>query len=160
MTCRNELRGIAAGIAGKFISRNTDIDGYWAMGVLYEAADKGFAKHIRLDLLSGESLPTFRWTNQLIAYFQTYLFQQVQKRGFEEYQITGAVIDLEFAVIPTKRHLLSRRTWGDPFVCRVGLTDDLQKTHVYEALGWCGKHDPRRERRSTRRWPYDPGIFS
>ncbi len=102
MTCRNELRGIAAGIAGKFISRNTDIDGYWAMGVLYEAADKDFAKHIRLDLLSGESLPTFRWTNQLIAYFQTYLFQQVQKRGFEEYQITGAVIDLEFAVIPTR----------------------------------------------------------
>ena len=71
--------------------------------------------------------------------------------GFEECQVSNATIDIEFDVAPTTMHLLSKNTWGEPFACRVTIIDDLERKRVGEVFGWCGKHDPIKEHRSTRR---------
>ncbi len=152
MPRRRELKGIAYGIAGRFVSRNTDIDGYWAIGVMYKAAIDRGTRQFALNLLTGESTPECKYANRVASQLHQYLLKQMSRMGFEEYQVSNATIDIEFNVAPTTMHLLSRNTWGEPYDCRVTITDDLERKRVCEVFGWCGKHDPSREHRSTRQY--------
>ena len=155
MACRNEFKGIAAGIAGKFISRNNDVNGYWAMGLLYRASFEKKVTKISMNLLTGESSPNVTWVKHVTESFKEYLFKQCKKKGFENHQIVEAMVELEFNVSPTKRHRNYRYTWGDPFICRVSLIDDLMKKRTYAEFGWCGQHDPKKEHQSARQLPYN-----
>ncbi len=154
MPRRKELRGVASGIASSFISRNNDVDGYWAMGIFYQMASvKGDNKFI-LNLVTGESSPKFKYSKRVALPYHEYFLNQLVKKGIEEHQVADAIVEIEFNVVPTKRHTMSKWTWGDPFMCRVTITDDLSKKHVYKEYGWCGQHDPTKERRSTRRYAF------
>ena len=53
MPRRRELKGVAYGMAGKFVSRNTDLDGYWAIGVMYRSANDNGTDRFVLNLLTG-----------------------------------------------------------------------------------------------------------
>lgn len=152
MPRRKELKGIASGIASRFASRNNDVDGYWAMGILYKLAYERDGNQFVLNLMTNESSPPFKHAQKVAEPFFDFLQRQLLKKGFEEHQITKAIIELEFNVAPTKRQIIYKQTWGEPFVCRVSITDDLNKKHVYEERGWCGLHDPHKEHRSIRRF--------
>lgn len=39
MTRRGELKDVALGVLGSFVSRNNDVDGYWCLGLLRALAD-------------------------------------------------------------------------------------------------------------------------
>jgi hypothetical protein len=154
MPRRKEIRGISSGIASSFVSRNNDIDGYWAMGIFYQmASEKGDNKFV-LDLVSGKSLPEFRFSKRVALPYHKYLLNQLEKKDLEEFHVTDAIVELEFNIAPTKRHTMFKWTWGEPFKCRVTITDDLGKKHAFEEYGWCGQHDPAKERRSTRRYAF------
>jgi hypothetical protein len=154
MPRRKEIRGISSGIASSFVSRNNDIDGYWAIGIFYQvASEKGDSKFV-LNLVTGISLPKFKFSKRVAMPYHQYLLTQLEKKGLEEYQVTDAIVELEFNVATTKRHIMYKWTWGEPFKCCVTITDDLGKKHVYEEYGWCGNHDPTKERRSTRRYAF------
>ena len=150
MPRRRELNGVAAGIAQKFVSRYTDLDGYWALGVLYAAAVHAQFKTLTLDLLAGSSHPNLASSRELAESFHDYLYEQIAKRGFDDSQVANAIIEISFDLEPTSEQLRDKNTWGEPFLCRVILTDDLVKTHTYEVRGWCGRHDPSKELQSTR----------
>lgn len=151
MPTRKELKGIAAGIAGHLVSRNADIDGYWAMGVLYKKASKNNTNCFILNLLTGLSSPSSGFSIRLAMPFKKFLLQQIQKRWHDEHLITDAEIKIEFNVPVTKKHIeVLERTWGEPFTCCVSLTDDLNKRHTYTVYGWCAEHNPMKECRSTR----------
>ena len=154
MPTRKDLKGISAGIAFSFSSRNNDIDGYWAMGILYKVASEAGTNKFKLNLMSGESDPIFKYSWRVASPYQVYLTDQIEKKGLEEYQVTEAIIDLEFGIQPTTHQETYRPTWGEIFSCRVIITDDLGKKHIFEKRSWCGQHDPKKERRSTRRYAY------
>jgi hypothetical protein len=154
MPSRKELKGISAGIANSFISRNNDVDGYWAMGILYKIAFTSGDNKFSLNLLSGASSPKFKYSKRIAKPYYEYMLRQLKKKGLEEDQVATAIVDLDFNVPHTKKHKMFRWTWGEPFMCRVTITDDLDKIHIYEEYGWCGQHDPERERRSIRRYSF------
>ena len=154
MPRRKELKGISSGIASSFISRNNDVDGYWAMGILYKIAFESGDNKFTLNLLSGESSPKFKYSKRIAKPYHEYLLNQLEKKGLEEYQIAAAIVELDFNISHTKKHKMFHWTWGEPFMCRVTVSDDLGKKHIHEEYGWCGKHDPDRERRSTRRYAF------
>lgn len=152
MPRRKGLKGIASGIASGFCSRNNDVDGYWAMGILYKLTIDSNLKKFDLELLSGKSVPEFQYSKQIAAPYTDYLFQQLGKRCFGVYQVSKVVVEVEFNVAPTTTQIMFKSTWGNPYICRVVITDDLGKEHTREERGWCGIHDPTIEHRSTRRY--------
>ncbi len=152
MPCRNELKGLAAGLAGHFVSRNNDVDGYWGLGIFYKLAFEKGAGRFSLDLLSGRSSLPFRYSARIARQYKDYLLQRLAKMGFEKFQLTAAIVELEFNVHPTARQVLFKNTRGDAYTCRVVLTDDLGKKREFKTSGWCGQHDPKKEIRSTRRY--------
>jgi len=85
MPHRNELKGISAGIASSFISRNNDVDGYWAIGILYKIASESGDNKFTLNLLSGESSPNFKYSNRVSQPYHNYLINQLEKKNLEEY---------------------------------------------------------------------------
>ena len=112
MPRRKEIRGISSGIASSFVSRNNDIDGYWAMGIFYQTASaKGDNKFI-LNLVTGESSPKFKLSKRVALPYHKYLLNQLEKKGLDECQVTDAIVELEFNVALTKRHTMFKWTWG------------------------------------------------
>lgn len=149
MPRRKELKNIAFGIAGRFASRNNDIDGYWALGVLYSVASAAGTDAVHLDLVSETAEPSFQHAARLFSQFRQYLQGRLESVDLEGYVVT-ATIDIEFNVEAQWKSPFGRTTWGDPFHCCVTLTDDLGKNHKGTARGWCGPHAAARERRSNR----------
>ena len=149
---RRELKGIAAGISSSFSSRYNDIDGYWGLGVIYLCAAEAGLSKFQLDLISGESLPYFKHSKKVATPYREYLKVQAEKKGFHPWQICKAIIEIEFNTMPSKLNLIFKRTWGEAFLCTVSITDDLGKSWSHQYEGWCGKHDPAKEHRSTRRY--------
>ena len=122
------------------------------MGVLYKLALDSGLNEFDLELLSGESVPEFQHSKRIAAPYTEFLRQQLGKRGFDEHQVAKVVVEVEFNVAPTATQIMLKGTWGDPYICRVVITDDLGKEHSREERGWCGIHDPMKEHRSTRRY--------
>ena len=151
MTSRNEMKGIAAGVVGKFTSRNNDIDGYWAMGILYQTAIRNKTSELSLNLKTGESVPKYKHSKQLAAPFLEYIYCQMNKRNWDIFRLKQAMVELHFRIQldPTK-DFLYKNSWGEPYKCIVLLTDDRDKNYTFETKGWCAQHNPSKERRSTR----------
>lgn len=152
MPRRKQLKSIASGIAGGFSSRNNDVDGYWGMGILYKEANASGSSKFELNLLTGESIPRFRYSKRVALPYYEFLLKQMKNLGFEEHQVTNAEIEIEFNVSPTKKQIIFKSTWGEPFVCKVSLTDDNNRVWSSEFRDWCGQHNPNKESRSIRRY--------
>ncbi len=154
MPRRKQLRAIASGIASSFSSRNNDVDGYWGLGIFYKEAIGSGSNTFSLNLITGESTPAFKYSRRVASPYYEFLLQQMKKLGFEELQVTDAVVEVEFNASPTKRQVMFKATWGEAFVCKVSLTDDKNRVWSSEFRGWCGQHNPIKESRSTRRYAY------
>jgi len=151
MAKRKELKGISAGIAQSFISRNNDIDGYWAMGVIYKEAFINGNKFV-LDLFTGKSIPRVKYIKRVADRYQNYLTSQLEKKGLEIFQVIGATLEIEFNISNMPKQIYYNHNFGEPFLVRVLITDDLKKNHIFEQYGWCRKHNPLTEQRSTRQY--------
>lgn len=150
MPKRKELKDVAAGIAASFVSRNNDINGYWGMGILYKNADEVKTNNVQLDLCSLKSKPRAINASSAIRQYHDFLVKQLQSRGYEKENVKKAIIELEFQQPPTEQEKLLKNIWGDPFLCKVIITDDLDKEHIFKTRSCCWKHDPKRESRSAR----------
>jgi hypothetical protein len=154
MPKRKELKGVAAALAGRFISRNNDVDGYWALGILYIVATKDKSNRLSLNILEGESSPTFWHSKRLCLPLHDLLLHQLFIRGFEEFQVISAIVEIKFDVSPTAKEIMFKHTWGEAFSCQVIITDDLNIQRTFTERGWCGKHDTKKEHQSTRAYTF------
>ena len=155
MPRRRELKGVAAAIAQKFVSRYNDIGGYWALGKLYKQATDASSHQISIDLLEATTDVSSPKLTNVAETYRDYLFTRLDGLGFAHDQVSAARISVYFNVEPTPRQMREIHTWGQPFLCRVSLVDDLSTSRDFEVRGWCGVHDPSKEQRSTRvkrRW--------
>ncbi len=152
MPRRRELKDLAAGIASKFISRNNDLRGYWALGILFKDLDKVGGTSFSLNLLTKQGTPDLKNVNKVSNEFGDYLDQQLKQRGFRKSQVQEAILSIAFDVAPSKEHLNVIKTSirGKPFTCSVKFLDDLGRIHRFTAKGWCSKHNPLKESRSAR----------
>jgi hypothetical protein len=151
MPRRKQIKNLACGIACRFVSRNNDIDGYWALGILYSAAEDAGTHLLRLDLISKTASPSFKYSNRLLSQFHQYMQGQLTKSDLDGY-IVGATIEVAFNVEPQPNYTRFGTTWGDPFRCCVTLLDDRGQSHHGSVVGWCGQHNSTREHRSDRRY--------
>ena len=141
MSKRRRLKGIAYALAKKFVSRNSNIGGYWALGIIYSCTDK-----IVIDFLQGTAEPNVQGIGELCLTYRQFLENQLTANELTVENIKKAEITLCFNQKVEPEHALRKWTWGEPFTCTVDITHDLDTTFTAIQKGWCGKHDPEKER--------------
>ena len=146
------LRNIAAGLAGTFVSRNNDIDGYWGMGVIYKEMVESGQGAITFNLLEGSVVPKLECGSVLLRKYRATLESMLHKQGLRLTDISTVAINVDFeSCNNTELHI---KSLGDFFVCYVSITDVFGVERSMKIKGRCRTHDPDREFRSTRRLPY------
>ena len=115
MAQRKRLKNLACGMAGRFASRNNDLDGYWALGLLFLAAEAAETKSVSLDLLSKSATPPVKYSERLIVQFAQYMNQQLETLHLAGH-VFVARIEIEFSVEALPHSMTCKNTWGDPFI--------------------------------------------
>jgi hypothetical protein len=145
---RRELLDVAGALAGSFVSRNNDVDGYWSLGLLRAYADGNHVGSLRFDIMNGGADPENDLLRRVAVAYRRALGQQLTTRRIAREVVAKAAIVLTF-----DRDALSAppaATRGAPFSCTVRLTDHRGREFERTITGHCDPHDPRRELRSSR----------
>lgn len=148
MARRKELKNIASGLYGSFISRNNDVAGYWGIGKLCLLAQQHRTTIVRLDLVAGSIAPGSSEFAKLVSGYAAKLKKQLSAKTIPESWITSAIIELDFKPGYPVGRQIPISTWGDLFKLTVTISDDREKEHEVHGYGYSAPHDHRRERRS------------
>lgn len=144
MPRRREIRGVAFGLLGSFVSRNNDVGGYWALGRLYKHAVKTDVPYVRVDLFDLTITPPSDDFAAMAAHFQRMLGAQLSARNIPVDWVRAVTICVEFG------RAKSTDRPGEVFNSVVVITDDKGRAHSASATGACWVHNPVRESRSAR----------
>ena len=148
MARRKDLKNIASGLAGTFVSRNNDIDGYWGIGKLCLLAQQSGLNQVSLRLWpTMELTPAHPPFHGALATLRARLDQNLERHGIPKQWITSSSLNLVFsqAEVPVTPYRS-----GKPFTLTVSIVDDQSRNHSVTCGGFCAPHHPRREARSTR----------
>lgn len=149
MARRKELRNIAYGLYGSFISRNNDVGGYWGIGKLCLLAEKQDTSRVRLDLIGQSISPHSIEFSKLVAGYKGKLQKQLEARKVPDDYVSAAEIELDFRPpYPSGKHI-PITTWGSLFKLSVSISDDKGRIYKIEGYGYCGPHDPKKESKSA-----------
>lgn len=119
MKARSRLKHAAAGLLGSLISRNNDINGYWAPGLLYR--DTSAPPHLmELDMLTVSSQPSSHSGTLVAACYAAFLRDALEKQAFGWHKLTQATIKFQFNAAVSDPHF-NYPCAGDPFICTVSL---------------------------------------
>jgi hypothetical protein len=135
---KKKLRHSAAGLLGKFISRNNSIERLWAPGVLYTEA-QGAGNCVELDLLAEVATPDLPQAMSIARTFAAYLRMALARHGFKPDVLSSANVSLVFGLPPPPRQP-GDNSFGDGFNCTVTLTARDGKTVSYGASALCAAH--------------------
>lgn len=143
MTPLRELKNIAHGLAGTFISRNNDVAGYWAIGMLYRECLAAACTTVEFDLIAGYCLPDGSVARAVIPRHADWLAARLKGRP-----IASARILLQFGSLGGFAPPL-QASYGDPFACVVILTTAEGRECGVIRTGRCAPHSAG-EQRSAR----------
>ena len=145
---RKEIKCVGKGLVMSFVSRNNDLGGYWAIGILKNKVHEKGLSTLELDLTKGTVNFELSYSDFLIHKYQEKLKFLVAAKGFSFDPIKSAVIRLNFfSTEPLKFELSKLLGRGSLFTCIVDISDDLGRSYSYEYKGLCDFHDPKNERR-------------
>ncbi len=147
------LKGIAAGTAQKFVSRNTEIDGYWALGKLYRFASENGSNNLTYWLWPNRSR-NLKGTRPLAKQFENYVLKRLSQVGIKHSYVRSAAMYFEFGIDDNVENAddwsNDSKTWGKRFTCQVVIIGERCDEYKFMIRGWCAKHDPALENQSTR----------
>lgn len=139
MKSRREWGSYASGLAQSFVSRNNDLNGYWAMGQLFRFAREQGVSALVLDLLAQSMQPEAPQFAPVLRHYHHWLLALLQRKQVALDGLHKAVLTLDFQ--PVQRL---------GFLCQVELVDERGKCYRAVARGECWPHDPAREMRRIR----------
>ncbi|MCJ8335457.1 MAG: hypothetical protein MJH10_14620 [Epibacterium sp.] len=132
MARRLELKSVGYDLLGSFVSRNNNLDGYWALGKLQSELEATAEDRLLFDLKTGGRVPIS--LRQLTVDWQINLSAQCQRRGLS----LGWVARAELAV---------RRVSSMQLECKLTIVTDLDRVFVAQQSVFVRPHDPEREYR-------------
>jgi hypothetical protein len=145
---RRELLDVAGAVAGSFVSRNNDVNGYWGLGLLRSHADLNQLRSLRFDIFGQYPEPKNDALALVTDAYRRVLARQLSIRKIARGIVTKAEIVLTFE--PDAPNIPSASTYGAPFSCAVRLTDHRGREFERVLVGCCAPHNPLRELRSAR----------
>lgn len=141
MISRKKLRHVAAGLLASFISRNNDLAGYWAPGLLYRECGADLC--VRLNLLAPGAAPSPRIATAAARQYAEFLRRALIRHGLQLEQLAHAEIELRFDADIALNDV--GRGWiGEPFVCTVTLTAQDGRAARAQGIRRCARYEPGR----------------
>lgn len=139
MARRKELRSVCNDLCDSFVSRNNDLDGYWALGKFQAHLQASSQARLQIDLVDDTaSLRAFPTTQ---ASYTRALYRHLAARGLPDAWVQAAVIRVT-------------RTSPVQLTCAVDLTDDRGRTFASQQTVAAHPHDPTRwSRRAVKHGP-------
>ena len=149
MIARRKFNHTAAGLLSKFLTRYNDVDGYWALGVLYTEA-RASANRVELDMLGGTAHPASPVCIDVARSWALHLRQALARHGVSPEALATASLAIEFGLPPRPRRP-GHIEYGDPFLCSLRLVSRDGREFARQERGHCMPHEAFRGRRSMRR---------
>ena len=139
MAIRNRMNHVAAGLLASFCARGNAVDGYWALGMLYQEVQS--APHrVTLDLLAQTANPPGNNAALIAARYAGYLGRALVKQNVPLQELNEAMVTLQFKADITLDYVPPY--WmGDLFACTVTLRGAGHEAR-YDAYGKCLPNDP------------------
>lgn len=150
MVCRKDLKNLASGLHGSFMSRNNDVDGYWGVGKLCLHAKKSQIDVVRLDLFPELDSLDDPGLLALVAGRRADLKKRLLAKNMSADWVAAACIELDFNPPSPSGRFIPITTWGRLYRLTVAIVDDRHKLHAVSGYGYCAPHDPVKESRSAR----------
>lgn len=140
MIARRKLHHMAAGLLGKFMSRNNDYQSYWALGVLYtEARVSGL--RVELDLLHGRAVPEAPACVSVARSYAILLRTALARHGVTPDMLSSATLSLAFGhPVPVPA---SAGAFGDRVECVLRIVAQEGSAVSRHASARCAPHDSR-----------------
>ena len=149
MPRRGELKCIADGVLGSFVSRNNDCDGYWAIGVLYRRALEASSNELSFSLVDEREEPHgLALETAVQTKYRGMLAKLMSRRSLPAGWVKSASITIHFEHSGRVGRALARLE--RPYLAQLSITTELGKNHIVERVGACWPHEPSREYRSSR----------
>lgn len=117
MAIRKRLMHVAAGMADSFISRNNDLHGYWAPGLMYREIDKAPCSVV-LDLLAAYAAPETACCAQIARNYAAFMRLALIRQNIDLEALTQATLEVAFNTVAGTRHI-GNKLAGDPFLITV-----------------------------------------
>ncbi|MCH2065786.1 MAG: hypothetical protein MK208_01010 [Shimia sp.] len=134
MARRREFQGVCNSFLGFFVSRNKDLDGYWALGQYQYSVRKSASRSLWFDFCAPFDISdTSRFARAQRAYQLVFKSQLVARKTPADWCARGGVAVTSVSV----RELL----------CVVRVTDDLGRTYRMASREFVLPHDPYNELR-------------
>lgn len=150
MPRRSEFKGIAFDILSSFVSRNNDLEGYWALGKLYSYAKEHSGCKLQITLAPEKSESISEPFKSMSQHYLQRIASIMEKRNLSPEWLKSAHVTLEFEAQSAKPQFFSLLPNGKPFFCTLVIVDDLTRKHHAQVVGWCAPHNSDYEHRSNR----------
>lgn len=152
MIARRKFNHITAGLLSKFLTRYNDIDGYWALGVMYTEA-RAFDSRVEIDVLHGVARPDSPACTDMARSWALDLRAALARHGIAPDALAAATMSLEFGVAPMPKlpNYPYDHNYGPDFRASLRLQSSDGCVFVRQDRGYCTPHEEFRGRRSTRR---------
>ena len=137
MAKRKELKNIMIGILSSFISRNNDVDGYWALGKICKFMTENKLFNVKVDLLKRITIPYYEEFDYRLNFYADKLVTNVEKRLLNMNNVHEAFIIIEDVNI------------GE-LIVRARVKDDLNRVFTMAHKICCYPHSPSVEEKSVR----------
>ncbi|OEZ99921.1 hypothetical protein [Duganella sp. HH101] len=135
MSLNKKLKHAAAGLATSFVSRNNDVGGYWAPGLLYRDAAAGLAVQLRLtDRTAAPATPA---AMLVMRNYAEFLRRALRKHGVDWEELALATVDVRF----NAPHTGPRLACGEPFTCTVSLASKADSAVSASATSYCQRYE-------------------
>ncbi|MCL2020709.1 MAG: hypothetical protein FWG81_01025 [Betaproteobacteria bacterium] len=150
MTRRKEIKGIASGLYGSFISRNNDVGGYWGIGKLCLLAKQRKTTIVELNLLAQTISPESLLFAEMFVGYRNFLQKHLAARNIQPSMLTSAKIELNFNPSDRPEKYVPVMSRGKLFKLSVVIIDGRSKVHAVSGYSHCEPHNPNRESQSVR----------
>ncbi|WP_313034477.1 hypothetical protein [Massilia alkalitolerans] len=152
MIARRKFNHITAGLLSKFLTRYNDVDGYWALGVLYTEA-RAFGSRVEIDMLHGRAQPDCPACMSVARSWAVNLREALGRHGIAPDALAAVTISLEFGLAPLPKlpSYPYPHNYGPDFRATLRLQSRDGRVFVRQDRGYCTPHEEFWGTRSTRR---------
>lgn len=135
MARRSEFQGICNDLTNAFVSRNNELDGYWALGKMQGELQRQPHKELRIELISEIEVnqnPTF---SAIVARYRDVLLQALKSKNIPASWMWSCSIVVQSSS-------------SNELCCECRIETDLGREYHSRLHMQVFPHDPERERRS------------
>ncbi|MCT4637538.1 MAG: hypothetical protein N4A72_07505 [Bacteroidales bacterium] len=140
---KRKIKCLTYGMLNSFVSRNNDLDGYWAIGKIYLFMLNSESMVLNIDMLNQSLIPYDKDLELLAIKYGETLKYHLIKRGFQLNQFKHATLTL--TGYPNCINVIYGQTAPNKIRCELTITDTENRQYYKDIDVWCREYNPELE---------------